>query len=920
MSYVLFMKPRESVFGPFTIHKFKSVAGLRGWSTSIFLLLLSLVISVSQLTTNAQADSLDIRIDSSNRYFLPESNEFGCVYNFSPFKIIKLVEDGYQSRTTKEAKVELKDRLSAINSKIATTPAPEVNKLIAESILIKKLLKFVSLCASKKIEEFDLTYDAQGIPHIKAKTNRGMFLGMGYTHASQRLFQMVFLRLKIQGRLAEFMGPSFGQGENTVDLLASDKKFRTYGFARRAKIIYPKLSLSIKKYLTAYADGVNRYISELNGALPIAFSKAEISEITPWEPHDALTTYLGFAHNFIGGGQETYEAEAFERDVAALGQEAALSKWLNPVKDWDSAIVKVDNSLALNQIGNLGAHIPLTMKASHNWVVAGDKNTSGKPVHVGLPQLPTDSRILHPMHLSSPNFNVMGAGFAGSIGFLIGFNDKTSWSVTSMSTDLSDLVKLVPTGEFRYVVDGKSKLFKIRSELILVKNSAPIILKVKESIFGPVVNDFIYNPRNETFALRSIALYKSPDGRKHPIEGLIGLMKSKDMNTLMDSAWRVLYPSVHMLMSSNEGSRGRIGYMAVGGVPVRAQSSILKGILPQDGSSRSNDWKGLLSKDKTPQKVDPVEGFIVTANNLPTNDQSIYGYGGVGFSDRAWQATRKLQALLRSPNSVSPEEISNLRLDCGNPILSVFTELTDYLLSNYANLLTDPKEVERINTYLKSVTDLSITQPYGPLADNFLSIASTYFRPTPMANVYGKGGAGLIHLLRKFEADPESIAVELLDDIANYISKTLIDAWNLTVQSPSDLTNPGYGSDPKRWINFVKPNMTLEWSKNMTLSESLDPNYNIETGIIECQSSATLRSQSSNIYTQITIEGHRELSKVSFAPGTSDDPDDSHFQSQLSLWEQSQVSPATLEYDSVESACATNASCTTKKIGFAFIK
>jgi acyl-homoserine lactone acylase PvdQ len=886
----------------------------------VYPLVLLALITTLITSGSAQALTFDIRIDSSERYFLTDSDEWGCVYNSYPNKIIQLTNGEYKNTPTKTARAELRSRLALVNAQIKSPDFPNKAPLFAQRAVIKKLIKFVSLCSLRKVEEFDLTYDAQGVPHIKAKTDRGMFFGMGYTHASQRLFQMAFLRLKIEGRLAEFMGASFGQGSEASDLISSDKKFRTYGYARKAKLIYPKLSATTKKYLSAYADGVNKYISEVQNNLPMAFTKVGITNIPAWMPHDALTTYLGFAHLFISGGEETYEEEAFERDVATLGQEAALNKWLNPVKDWDSAIVKVDNNLAINQIGNLGAHLPITFKASHNWVVAGDKNSSGKPVHVGLPQLPVDSRILHPMHLSSPNFNVMGAGFAGSIGFLIGFNDKTSWSVTSLTADLSDLVKLVPNGELRYIVDGKSKPYKVRSELIFVKNGSPINLTVRESIFGPVVNDFIYNPKNETYALRSVALYNAPDGRKHPVQGLIGLMKATDMNSLLDSAWRITYPSVHMLLSSNEGTHGKIGYMAVSGMPVRASSSILKGILPQDGSSRNNDWQGLLSKDKTPHKVDPVEGFIVTGNNLATNDRTVYGYGGVGLTDRAWQATRKIEQLISGSTQPSPEDISGLRLDCGNPILSVFTNLTDYLLANHPNLLPNSKEVESVQALLKQTSDLNITQPYGPLALNVLSIASTYFRPTPMSNIYGKGGGGLIHLLRKFEINPEIIEGEYLNDIATYVSKTLIDAWNLTIQSPSDPTNPGYGTNPEQWLNFVKPNMTLEWSKNMTLQESLDDRANIETGLIECQSSGTLRSQPSNIYTQITVEGHRELSQISFAPGTSDDPNDPHFQSQLNLWEQSQVYSTPLDYNATASSCAGQTACSTKKIGFAFIK
>ena len=48
--------------------------------------------------------------------------------------------------------------------------------------------------------------DASNIPTITAPSRRGYFYALGRVHAEDRLFQMSFKLLVVQGRLAEYLG------------------------------------------------------------------------------------------------------------------------------------------------------------------------------------------------------------------------------------------------------------------------------------------------------------------------------------------------------------------------------------------------------------------------------------------------------------------------------------------------------------------------------------------------------------------------------------------------------------------------------------------------------------------------------------------------------------------------------------------
>ena len=57
--------------------------------------------------------------------------------------------------------------------------------------------------SSSITQSLNIERDTHAIPYIEAQNDQDSFFGLGYTHAQDRLWQMVLLRRMAQGRLAE---------------------------------------------------------------------------------------------------------------------------------------------------------------------------------------------------------------------------------------------------------------------------------------------------------------------------------------------------------------------------------------------------------------------------------------------------------------------------------------------------------------------------------------------------------------------------------------------------------------------------------------------------------------------------------------------------------------------------------------------
>ena len=141
--------------------------------------------------------------------------------------------------------------------------------------------------------------DAYGIPQIYADSAEDLLTAQGYVHAQDRFWEMDFRRHVTSGRLAELFGE---------DQVERDTFLRTLGWRRVAEQELAILSPDTRRWLQAYADGVNAYLEQRDGAeLSLEYAVLGLTGISatpePWTPADSVAWLKAMAWDLRGNMQ-----------------------------------------------------------------------------------------------------------------------------------------------------------------------------------------------------------------------------------------------------------------------------------------------------------------------------------------------------------------------------------------------------------------------------------------------------------------------------------------------------------------------------------------------------------------------------------------------------------------------------------------
>ncbi|MFJ9664513.1 penicillin acylase family protein [Streptomyces sp. NPDC101219] len=142
--------------------------------------------------------------------------------------------------------------------------------------------------------------DGNGIPQLYADSDEDLFMAQGYVQAQDRFYEMDVRRHMTSGRLSEMFGA--GQVDN-------DAFLRTLGWDRIAKEEYEKkLSPATKKYLDAYAKGVNAYLDGKDGEeISVEYAALGFTndyKPEPWTPVDSVAWLKAMAWDLRGNMQD----------------------------------------------------------------------------------------------------------------------------------------------------------------------------------------------------------------------------------------------------------------------------------------------------------------------------------------------------------------------------------------------------------------------------------------------------------------------------------------------------------------------------------------------------------------------------------------------------------------------------------------
>jgi penicillin amidase len=450
--------------------------------------------------------------------------------------------------------------------------------------------------------------DAYGVPHIFAANYDDAARALGYLHASERLFQMEVNRRIGQGRMAEVLG---------ADLLKLDKFIRTLGFYHQAEASVAELSPEAQKRLQAYSDGVNAYLEAHKGALPPEFLLAGVTP-EPWKPADSIVwgkvLALQLSHN--------REQEALRAHIAGkLG--ADKIPWFFPGAKPGAPITTLpalseSHASAESVDDAIGALTGLTHGASNEWVVAGSRTTTGKPILANDPHLGLTAPILwYLARIVTPDGWVKGGTFPGVPGVVLGQNQSIAWGSTTADTDVQDLFveTIDPSDPSKYLTPDGAKPFETREETIRVKGGDDVKLAVRSTRHGPVLSDVSDDLTSIAGPGKAIALaFTGLSDRDTTVEAFLRINAAKNWDDFLGALRLWQTPTQNLVYADTSGD---IGFFSPGLVPLRKSGD---GLAPVDGASGRYDWVGTVPFEDLPQLHNPNAGFAFNANNANVAD------------------------------------------------------------------------------------------------------------------------------------------------------------------------------------------------------------------------------------------------------------------------------------------------------------
>jgi penicillin amidase len=444
--------------------------------------------------------------------------------------------------------------------------------------------------------------DALGVPHIEAASIEDALLLQGYVTAQDRLWQMDSIRRLAAGELAEIVG---GRA------LESDLEARRMRLGRLAERYAASIPAEERRWLAAYARGVNFFLETHRGRLPVEFALLRYDP-RPWRVADSVLVGLQM-HRVLSG---TWRLEIEKAALAAGGE----------------------------------AH-----PGSNAWAISGSLTASGKPLLAGDPHLEFSfPSTWYLAHLRAPGLNVTGATLPGAPSVIIGHNERIAWSATNLHFDVQDLYleKFDPQSG-RYAFRGQIEQAALERELIPVRDAKPVALQTWITRHGPIVR----SDAGTFLALKWVAA--EPGAFAFP---WLDLDRASNWDEFRGALARYPGPAQNFVYADAEGN---IGYQAAGRLPIRRGWT---GDVPLDGAGGVNEWDGFIPFEELPSYRNPPGGVVVSANE--NTFPETYRYQVDGNFGPTWRA-RRIRALLTARKGWRTEEMLGVQTD----IYSEFSRL-----------------------------------------------------------------------------------------------------------------------------------------------------------------------------------------------------------------------------------------------------
>lgn len=496
-------------------------------------------------------------------------------------------------------------------------------------------------------EETTVYFDEFGIPHIYANSEKDAMTALGYVHAQERLWQMELLRRIAPGRLSEIFGSV---------ALPNDQFFAGIGIEEASAKAIAKLDKNSESYkLTqAYLDGINQYLEE--GTTPIEFTLVGVKK-QKFTIKDVYNIF-GYMSFSFAMAQKTdplltdiknkYGAE-YLKDLGIEGEFNTTRIKISKEKAEEYSEIAKSVAAMLDQ-----SPIPPFI-GSNSWVVGPHKSKSGKVIfandpHIGFSQPAT----WYEAHVVTPKQELYGCYLAGTPFPLLAHNRDYAYGLTMFENDDIDFYqeKNKVGDPSQYQTPNGFAAYETRRKVIKVKDTSDVILTVKLTRHGPIMNDLIERLDKKYPIAMSWTYTREPI---QILDAAYGLSHAKNKEDFKKAVSLIAAPGLNVMYGD---AKGNVGWWASGKLYKHKEGVNTHLIL--DGSTGNDDVTEYLDFDKNPSAENPKWGYVYSANNQPEAIDNGYLYPGYYLpEDRA----KRIAGLMDAKSDWDKEAVSKMIYD-----------------------------------------------------------------------------------------------------------------------------------------------------------------------------------------------------------------------------------------------------------------
>ena len=531
--------------------------------------------------------------------------------------------------------------------------------------------------------------DAHGVPHINAASQDDLFVAQGYVTAQDRLWQMDSLRRAANGELAEVLGPS---------LLQNDETQRVLQIRLTAQRIYDHLPSDDRQRLDDYARGVNLFIAQCESAhtLPVEFHLL-MYRPQPWRGVDSISVGLNMVQTLdthvitklsrarvearlsdprliadlypVGSsrdhpptGIEAGQTESQPRLVSSANDNGENAETrLTPAGATDPFALPPPSVMALLGLRACDGCVP----GSNNWVVAGSHTASGKPLlsndmHLTL-RVPD---TWYMADLRAPGYHAAGVTLPGFPLIVAGHNEHVAWGFTALGADVQDLYIEKLDGKGNYEgTDAAWHPLTVDREVIRVRSGKDVDLNVESTDHGPLLDPLL--PKGDAPTALKWTLY-DPALNSLPLYAMNVASNWQKFSAAL-AQWR--WPTQNLVYADDQG---HIAYRAVGKVPLRSA-----GLVDVPITDAAHEWQGYIPFDEMPNAFDPPSGFLATANSRVTTAKSPFPIAD-DWTDP--YRVERIYKLLEGRDQLTPNDMLAAQTD-------IYSEVDQELGRRFANAI-----------------------------------------------------------------------------------------------------------------------------------------------------------------------------------------------------------------------------------------